>query len=172
MKNRLRLAGAILGVTLGVGSIAHAQSTATPTLPGYLSASGCASGVSVCWKPGAPGSTGADFSANAPTLPNVGANFGAMGPFANYVLVATVPANPARTNVDIENDAGVTIAVVRDDGTAAGGAAPRNASVFAINGGTVGQQGGSWTSTTFKGRLQIYAPAALSGSAFVSVPVD
>ncbi|RQR87744.1 hypothetical protein DIE09_06745 [Burkholderia sp. Bp9010] len=116
------------------------------------------------------GSTGLDYSANKPTLPNVGAAFGATGPYASYVLVATVPASPTRNNVDIENISGAQIAVVRDDGTAANGAAPNNASAFALGGGSAaGAQGGAWSSQTFKGRLQIYAA---SSSAIVSVMVD
>lgn len=107
------------------------------------------------------GSTGLDYSANKPTLPTVGSAFAASGPYASYVLVATVPASSTRANVDIENDSGAQIAIVRDDGTAAGGAAPVNASVFPISGGAAaGQQGGSWSSSTFRGRLQIYAPVS------------
>lgn len=116
------------------------------------------------------GSTGLDYSANKPILPNVGAAFAASGPYASYVLIATVPASPTRNNVDVENISGAQIAVVRDDGTAGSGAAPANASVFALGGGSAaGAQGGSWSSQTFKGRLQIYAP---SSSAIVSVMVD
>ena len=118
------------------------------------------------------GSTGHDYSAGAPSLPNLGAAFGG-GVYAGYVAVATRAANPARANIDIENCTGAPIVVVRDDGTAASGAAPANASAFALAGGTApGAQGGSWSSTTFKGRLQIYAPAALSGGAFVTVMED
>lgn len=116
------------------------------------------------------GSTGLDYSANKPAIPTVGSTFANSGPYASYVLVATVPALAARNNVDIENISGAQIAVVRDDGTQTTGNAPTNASVFAIGGGiAAGAQGGSWTSTTFKGRLQIYAPLS---SAIVSVMVD
>jgi hypothetical protein len=109
----------------------------------------------------AAGSAGADYSANQPTLPVVGANFAASGPYASYVLIATVPASATRRNVDVENNSGAQIAIVRDDGTAAASAAPVNASVFALSGGAIlGAQGGAWSSTTFKGRLQIYAPSA------------
>lgn len=109
----------------------------------------------------AAGSTGTDRSANKPTLPNVGADFAAAGPYASYFLVKTIAANESRALVDIENISGAQIAVVRDDGTAAAAAAPVNASVFALGGGSgEGQQGGSWSSTTFRGRLQIYAPAS------------
>ena len=119
---------------------------------------------------GTAGSTGLDDSANKPTLPNVGANFAASGPYAGYVLIAAVPASPTRLNVDIENTSGAQIAVVRDDGTAAAGAAPVNASVFALAGGSgAGAQGGAWSSDRFKGRLQIYAP---SSTAQVAVMVE
>lgn len=118
------------------------------------------------------GSTGRDYSAGAPTIPNIGATFGA-GIYDGYVVAATRAANPTRANIDVENCTGATIVVVRDDGTAASGAAPTNASVFALGGGPApGAQGGAWSSTTFKGRLQIYAPAALTGGAFVSVMED
>lgn len=116
------------------------------------------------------GSTGLDYSANKPTLPNVGANFAASGPYASYVLIATRAANPARANIDIENTSGAQIAIIRDDGTAAGAAAPVNASVFSLAGGSSsGAQGGSWSSSTFKGRIQIYA---LSSAAIVAVMED
>jgi hypothetical protein len=116
------------------------------------------------------GTTGKDYSANPVAIPVVGAAFGSTGPYANYVLVATVPASATRNNVDVENVSGAQIAVVRDDGTVASGIAPANASVFALGGGaSAGAQGGAWSSATFKGRLQIYA---LSSTANVSVMVD
>lgn len=105
------------------------------------------------------GSAGQDFSVNAPALPAVGSNFAASGPYANYLLIRTVAANPARNNLDIENNSGSQIAILRDDGSAAPGSAPANASIFALAGGAgIGSQGGSWSTTTFKGRTQIYAP--------------
>ena len=107
------------------------------------------------------GSTGTDYSANKPSLPNIGANFGSSGVYASYVLIATVPANSARYNIDIENTSGAQIVVVRDDGAAASGTAPNNASVFALGGGiNAGSQGGSWSSQTFKGRVQVYAASS------------
>ena len=121
------------------------------------------------------GSTGLDYSANAPTLPLVGAAFGDAGPYADFVLITTIPANPGRSNVDVENTSGGQVVVLRDDGTAAPGQPPRNASLIPLMGavdptgaGKAGAQGGAWSSTTFKGRLQIYAPsAAAQVSAFV-----
>lgn len=118
------------------------------------------------------GSTGADFSANPPAVPVVGAAF-ASGPYAGYLLVRTIAANAARKNIEIANLTGAPIAIIRDDGTAANGAAPFNASVFALAGGAgPGQQGGGWSSATFRGRLQIHAASALAGSAFITVMED
>ena len=108
------------------------------------------------------GTTGTNYSANTPTLPTVGSAFAASGPYASYVLIATVPASPTGC-VHVENDSGAQIALVLDDGTAAGGAAPNNASVFALGGGSgIGAQGGSTGSEfcNFKGRVQVYAPSS------------
>ena len=86
------------------------------------------------------------------------------------MLIATVPASATRNNVDIENTSGAQIAIIRDDGTAAGAAAPVNASVFALAGGSgAGAQGGAWSSQTFKGRLQIHSA---SSAAQVAVMVE
>ena len=157
---------AIKHVGVKNGNAADLQATATLALGGSSVSTGNPLPVSLA----SGGSTGLDYSANKPALPNVGANFAASGPFASYVLVATVPASPTRNNVDIENISGSQIAVIRDDGTAASAAAPANASVFALGAGSgAGAQGGAWSSTTFKGRLQIYAP---SSTAIVSVMVD
>jgi hypothetical protein len=111
------------------------------------------------------GSVGADFSAstNHTALPAVvgttigTSTYGGSGPFSAYILVGSVPANASRANIDIENIAGATVVVVRDDGTAAAGSAPVNASWFLLAGGGTGpSQGGSWSSTTFRGRIQLW----------------
>lgn len=115
------------------------------------------------------GTLGFDFSVNKPTLPNVGAAFGGSGPYANYVLIQTIAAG-GRNNVGVENTSGAQLVIVRDDGSAAVGAQPNNASVFALAGGaSAGAQGGSWSSQTFKGRIQVYAPSA---AAQVAIYVD
>jgi hypothetical protein len=109
----------------------------------------------------APFSRGYDYSANKPTIPNVGSNFAASGPYASYVLIATANASSSRTNIDIENTSGDQIVVVCDDGTAATGAAPVNTSIFALApGAAAGAQGGAWSSVTFDGRVQVYAPSS------------
>lgn len=107
------------------------------------------------------GSTGLDFSVNAPALPLVGNGFGSGGPYANYVLIRTVPASPTRNNLDIENNSGAQIAILRDDGSAVTGSAPAAATIFALAGGAgIGSQGGSWSTSSFKGRVQIFAASA------------
>lgn len=109
------------------------------------------------------GSNGADYSANTPTLPNVGSNFAASGPYASYVLLKTIPANLTRNCVYVMNTSGVQIAVVTDDGTAASGAAPVNGGVFALAGGSgTGAQGGTTDLQfcAFKGRVQLYAASS------------
>lgn len=109
-------------------------------------------------RPDSGGSTGLDFSANKPTLPNVGADFPGSGPYASWVLIATVPASAGRRNVEVQNMSASQILLVRDDGTASSGAAPVNASAFTLNARvTTGPEGGGWRSHTFRGRLQIYA---------------
>jgi len=113
------------------------------------------------------GGTGTDWSQGAPNIPVVGSAF-TTGPYAGYVRIALIPANPGRANVEIHNPTGALLAVVRDDGTAANGAAPTNASVFPLGPGPggAGSRGDVWQSTTFSGRLQVYAPAPLAGTAF------
>jgi hypothetical protein len=117
-----------------------------------------------------PGTSGSDFSVNSPQIPELGAGFPGSGLYPNFVLVTTIPANATRMNVDIENSSGGPIVILRDDGTAATGQTLNNASMFPLAGGlTPGAQGGSWSSTTFKGRIQIFAPAS---NVFITAMVD
>jgi hypothetical protein len=110
---------------------------------------------------GASGSTGIDHSANQPTLPVVGANFGNSGIYANYVLVQTISARSGRFNIEVQNQSSAQALALRDDGTAASGAAPANATLIVLGAGSgPGAQGGGWSSSTFRGRLQIYAPSS------------
>lgn len=100
-----------------------------------------------------PGGTGKDYSANQPTLPNIGSNFAASGPYASYILIATVPVSSSRVQVTVVNNAQTQIAIMRDDGTAAHAAAPVNASVFTL-------ASGQWASPYFKGRVQVFAASS------------
>ena len=100
------------------------------------------------------GSFGQDFSANKPSLPVAGANFGGSGPYASYYLIATIPASQETDCVSVFNTSAAQVAIVRDNGSAATGSALNNASVFVL------AAGANYTSTTFKGRIQVYAPAS------------
>jgi hypothetical protein len=87
--------------------------------------------------------TGADFSANPATIPMTG-----------FVLLQTIPATPGRQNVEIQNQSGGLIQVVRDDGSG------NNQTSFMLgSGGGIGLQGGDWSSGTFKGRIRLYGAA-------------
>ena len=104
---------------------------------------------------------GYDYSTNKPAIPVVGSSF-STGIYSSYVFINSFVANNTK-EIEIINTSGMPIVIVLDDGTAAIGTAPNNASVFQLSGGSgVGSQGGSWNSTTFKGRVQIYAPSALA----------
>lgn len=115
------------------------------------------------------GSTGLDYSANMPTPPNVGANFAASGPYANYVLVDMLPATPTRVAWHFQNASGFDCVLAFDDGTAASGAAPVNASMEPIDPSPRGaaHQGGGDGDSDFKGRIQVYCSGALVGNPYV-----
>ena len=125
----------------------------------------CVVGAAGCSLPTSQGgSTGTDYSANTPTLPNIGANFAASGPYASYVLVATVPAHTAGCLYFL-NASGAQIVVVTDDGTAASGTAPHNATAWPVAAGAgSGAQGSGADSQwcSFKGRAQFYAPSTVT----------
>ena len=107
-----------------------------------------------------PTTTQIDRSANKPALPVIGGNFAAAGPWASYVLIATIAANPSRAFVEVLNASGGRAVVILDDGTAGAGIAPANATAFPLDSSTLGGQGGSWSSSTFRGRVQIFAPSS------------
>lgn len=124
----------------------------------------------VVLRPDGGGSAGTDFSANAPTWPNIGSNFAASGPYASWFLLKTVAANPARQKITVDNMDVVALLCLRDDGTAATGAAPVNATGFTLNGkATAGPEGGHYESTTFRGRMQFFGPSA---SQIVAISTD
>ena len=141
----------------------------------FVNGSGNATPVSPANSGAAPlyvrsaGSTGLDYSANKPTPPNVGANFAASGPYASYVLVDTLPATPTRAAWHFQNASGLECVLAFDDGTAASGAAPVNASMEPIDPSPRGAafQGGGEGDSDFKGRIQVYCSGALTGNAYV-----
>jgi hypothetical protein len=92
----------------------------------------------------APGTAGADYSANAPSL-------------SGLVLLATIPAPAApRAKVEIAANCTAGITVVLDDQS--GALAPTIIPIAgpAANGG----QGGSYTTTAHTGRIRIYSSTA------------
>lgn len=95
------------------------------------------------------GSTGVDYSANPAAVP-----------IAGYVLLSTIPATPARSYVEVQNQSPNTIQVVRDDG------AGNNLTSILLTGVGPGQQGGGWPSDTFKGRVRVYGPAGSQIAAY------
>jgi hypothetical protein len=85
------------------------------------------------------GSTGTDWSANPPSITGS--------------LLKTIPANTRRANVFVYNNSGSTILVQRDKGDGT------QVTIFPIDPGSAGHQGGAWESVTFKGQVKIYGPA-------------
>jgi hypothetical protein len=117
------------------------------------------------------GSTGLDFSANHPAWPNVGSAFSSGSAlYPSWVLLATVPANPSRLNLTVDNMSNTPILCLRDDGTAATGATPVNSTGFTLNPKvSAGPEGGHYETTTFRGRMQFYGA---SSSQVVAISTD
>jgi hypothetical protein len=85
------------------------------------------------------------------------------------VLVDTLAASATRLYWGVQNTSGAQIALVFDDGTAASGAAPANATIYSLGGGgAAGSQGGGDGDTYFKGRVQVYAPSSTAQVAVYS----
>ena len=95
------------------------------------------------------GGTGANYSVNPAAIP-----------IATYVLLTTIPANPQRVSVEVQNQSASTIQVVRDDG---GG--QEQVTTLLAPGGGAGSQGATWHSLTFKGRVRVYGPTGSQVSA-------
>jgi hypothetical protein len=88
------------------------------------------------------GTTGTDYSVNKPS--------------ALVQLLFTIPANPNRNKVGIQSQWSAQVQILRDDGNG-------NNQTFLLleSGGAANTGGGVWESTTFKGRIRVYA-ASLS----------
>ncbi len=91
------------------------------------------------------GSTGTDSSANAVSIPSD----------STFVTLATIAVNASRALVGVQNQSGATIQLVRDNGSES-----NQTSIF-LNGPF-----GTWTSSTFKGRVTIYGPSGASVAAY------
>lgn len=112
-------------------SLAALLALATPAAAQYAP---CSVGYLAC---------GQDFSANAASVPLPG-----------YVLLTTVP--PAlRGSLEVQNQSTDPIQVVRDDGFG-----NQVTSIMLAAAAATGGQGGSWSSTTFRGRIRVYAPSS------------
>jgi hypothetical protein len=96
------------------------------------------------------GTTGTDYSANAATIP-----------ISTFVLLATIPATSGRNYVEVQNQSAGTLQMVRDDGAGA-----NQSTVLLAPGAGAGQQGGGWSSSTFKGRIRVYGASGAQVSAF------
>lgn len=92
-----------------------------------------------------------DYSVNQPSLPPAG-----------LILLITIPANPYRESIEIQNQSGSTIQVVRDDGNATAGTI--SSILLAGTGG--GAQGGGWSSMVFRGRVRVYGMSGAQVTAF------
>lgn len=138
---------------------------------GNSSPTGADGAAVVVIRPDTGGSTGTDASANAPSWPNVGSNFGGGNPlYPSWALLATVAANTTRANVTVDNMSDAPILCLRDDGTATSGNPPTNATGFTLNPKvSAGPEGGHFESRTFRGRLQIFGA---SSSQFVAISTD
>lgn len=138
------------------------QPVSVATLPALSAGSAAIGTVGVTALPAIPagsntigavlqsGSTGTDYSANAAAIP-----------IATYVLLATIPATPARAYVEVQNQSAGTIQVVRDDG-----AGNNQTTILIAPGSGAGAQGGGWSSATFKGRIRVYGATGAQVAAY------
>jgi len=98
---------------------------------------------------------------NAPTvtLPAIGANFAASGPYASFLLLTTIPADEGRQLLRISNQSTAVVALVMDDGTTAVGSVPAatKATVESLSAAAVAGGPGGVYQDRFQGRVQVYA---------------
>lgn len=136
------------------------------TLRGYQDANGVMRWASVLELNGAQigtanplpmmhaGNTGVDWTLNKPSsLPPSG-----------YTSAKTVPVNAARIEIAVENQSTDSVVLVLDDGLG-------NNTRMVVLAPALSQpgQGGGWSSTSFKGRLQVCVPTANAATDIVHV---
>jgi len=92
------------------------------------------------------GSTGTDYSANPAAV--------------SGTPLVTIPATATRAYVEVQNQSANQQQLVRDDGNG------NNQTSILLSGVGAGQQGGGWSSSTFKGRVRVYGPAGSQVSAY------
>jgi hypothetical protein len=104
------------------------------------------------------------YSNPALTLPAIGANFAASGPYASYVLLGTVPADAARQDLFAENHSTSVAVLVLDDGSTAVGSVPAagKATTMALNAAAVAGGPGGIFAGKFQGRVQVYGALSTS----------
>ena len=76
-------------------------------------------------------------------------------PISGYSLLLTIPVTAARNYVEVQNQSTDLVQVVRDDG-----AGNNQVSIMLASASVSGGQGGGWSSSTFKGRIRVYATNA------------
>jgi hypothetical protein len=105
------------------------------------------------------------FFSNPPALiPAIGANFGSSGPYANYVLLGTVPADAARQDLFAENHSTSVAVLILDDGSTAAGSVPASgkATTMALSAAAVAGGVGGVFADKFQGRVQVYGALSTS----------
>jgi hypothetical protein len=104
------------------------------------------------------------FSNAALTLPPIGGNFAASGPYASYTLLSTVPADGAQMEISAENHSTAVALLILDDGTTPVGSVPAAGHATTISlsaSGVAGGPGGTFTGK-FNGRVSVYGATSTS----------
>jgi hypothetical protein len=98
------------------------------------------------------------------TLPAIGANFAASGPYASYVLLGTVPADGARMEVSAQNLSTAVALLILDDGSTAVGSVPAagKATTMSLSAAPVAGGVGGIFADKFQGRVQVYGALSTS----------
>jgi hypothetical protein len=104
------------------------------------------------------------FSSPSLTLPAIGANFAASGPYASYVLLGTVPADGARMELSAQNHSTSVAVLILDDGSTASGSVPPagKATTVALSAAAVAGGPGGVFADKFQGRVQVYGALSTS----------
>jgi hypothetical protein len=99
------------------------------------------------------------FSNPSLTLPAIGANFAASGPYASYVLLKTIQADGALQELTAQNLSTAVALLILDDGTTASGSVPPagKATTVALSAAAVAGGPGGVFADKFQGRVQVYA---------------
>ena len=104
------------------------------------------------------------FSNPSLTLPAIGANFAASGPYASYVWLKTIPADAARMELAATNVRTSVALLILDDGTTAVGSVPirGTATTSALSAAPVAGGAGGVFTEKFQGRVQCYGALSTS----------